>query len=93
MLLLQHEKMAKKQAKREKAERQAQEIKRVSEILQLQSLLDLLGGDKVREDFKTGKHGAVVGVAHLMLFFFIASVIPVLPAVCCMNCVPLFPIQ
>ncbi|KAK3750919.1 hypothetical protein RRG08_029836 [Elysia crispata] len=55
-----HEKMAKKQAKREKAERQAQEIKRVSEILQLQSLLDLLGGDKVREDFKTGKHGAVV---------------------------------
>ncbi|RUS81922.1 hypothetical protein EGW08_010308 [Elysia chlorotica] len=55
-----HEKMAKKQAKREKAERQTQEIKRVSEILQLQSMLDLLGGDKVREDFKTGKHGAVV---------------------------------
>ncbi|GFO33824.1 Caprin-1, partial [Plakobranchus ocellatus] len=55
-----HEKMAKKQAKREKIERQAQEIKRVGEILQLQSLLDLLGGDKVREDFKTGKHGAVV---------------------------------
>ncbi|XP_013088854.2 caprin-1-like isoform X1 [Biomphalaria glabrata] len=55
-----HEKMAKKQAKREKAERQALEIKRISEILQLQSLLDSLGGDKVREDFKTGKHGAVV---------------------------------
>ncbi|XP_059179543.1 caprin-1-like isoform X2 [Physella acuta] len=55
-----HEKMSKKQAKREKAERQAIEIKRISEILQLQSLLDSLGGDKVREDFKTGKHGAVV---------------------------------
>uniref|UniRef100_A0A0B6ZBB6 Caprin-1 dimerization domain-containing protein n=1 Tax=Arion vulgaris TaxID=1028688 RepID=A0A0B6ZBB6_9EUPU len=55
-----HEKMMKKQAKRDKAERQALEIKRISEILQLQSLLDSLGGDKVREDFKTGKHGAVV---------------------------------
>lgn len=55
-----HEKMMKKQAKREKAERQALEIKRISEILQVQSLLDSLGGDKVREDFKTGKHGAVV---------------------------------
>ncbi|CAL1546086.1 unnamed protein product [Lymnaea stagnalis] len=55
-----HEKMSKKQAKREKVERQTIEIKRISEILQLQSLLDLLGGDKVREDFKTGKHGAVV---------------------------------
>lgn len=52
--------MSKKQAKREKAERQAIEIKRISEILQLQTLLDSLGGDKVREDFKTGKHGAVV---------------------------------
>ncbi|XP_012939327.1 caprin-1 [Aplysia californica] len=55
-----HEKMVKKQAKREKAERQAVEIKRVSEILQLQCTLDLMGGMKVREDFKTGKHGAVV---------------------------------
>ncbi|KAH9496414.1 Caprin-1 [Bulinus truncatus] len=55
-----HEKMAKKQAKRDKAERQAMEIKRIGEILQLQSLLDCMGGDKVREDFKTGKHGAVV---------------------------------
>ncbi|CAG5132058.1 unnamed protein product, partial [Candidula unifasciata] len=55
-----HEKVARKQAKREKAERQALEIKRICEILQLQALLDLLGRDKVREDFKTGKHGAVV---------------------------------
>ncbi|BFZ15924.1 hypothetical protein BsWGS_18963 [Bradybaena similaris] len=55
-----HEKVARKQAKREKAERQALEIKRICEILQLQALLDLLGRDNVREDFKTGKHGAVV---------------------------------
>ncbi|BFZ05106.1 hypothetical protein BsWGS_08153 [Bradybaena similaris] len=59
-IIQEHEKMMKKQAKREKAERQALEIKRISEILQLQTLLDSMGGDKVREDFKTGKHGAVV---------------------------------
>jgi len=55
-----HEKMVKKQAKREKVERQAAEIKKMGEILHLQSTLDLLGGPDVREDFKSGKHGAVV---------------------------------
>ncbi|KAL5007767.1 hypothetical protein ScPMuIL_016573 [Solemya velum] len=54
------EKLLKKQAKREKAERQAQEIKRIQELLKLQNLLDSLGADQVRSDFKTGKHGAVV---------------------------------
>lgn len=57
----QAEKLLKKQAKREKAERQAQEIKRIQELLKLQNLLDSLGADQVRSDFKTGKHGAVVG--------------------------------
>ena len=55
----------KKQVKREKSERQAAEIKRVGEILHLQSTLDLLGGNEVREDFKTGKHGAVVSMISM----------------------------
>jgi len=55
-----HEKILKKQAKRDKMALQSAEIKRVGEILHLQSTLDLLGGNEVREDFKTGKHGAVV---------------------------------
>ena len=50
----------KKQAKREKSERQIHECKRVRQILQLQGLLDNLGSDTVRQDFQTGKHGAIV---------------------------------
>ncbi|XP_064600396.1 caprin-1-like [Liolophura sinensis] len=54
------EKILKKQAKREKAERQLVEVKRFRELLQLQGMLDSLGSETVRSDFKTGKHGAVV---------------------------------
>lgn len=54
------EKLLKKQAKRDKSERQLQECRRVREILQLQGLLDSLGSDNVRQDFQTGKHGAIV---------------------------------
>lgn len=53
----------KKQAKREKLERQVQECKRVREILQFQGLLDSLGSDNVRQDFQTGKHGAIVSIS------------------------------
>lgn len=54
------EKILKKQAKREKAVQQNFELKRIKEMLQLQNLLDNLGSEKVRGDFQTGKHGAVV---------------------------------
>lgn len=54
------EKLLKKQAKRGKSEKQLQEVKRVKEVLQLQSLLDSMGSDTVRKDFQTGKHGAIV---------------------------------
>ncbi|XP_045174193.2 caprin-1-like [Mercenaria mercenaria] len=54
------EKLLKKQAKRGKSEKQLQEVKRVKEVLQLQGLLDNLGSEKVRQDFQTGKHGAIV---------------------------------
>jgi len=54
------EKQQKKQAKREKMEKAASEVKRISDILQVQTTLDSMGSDTVRQDFKTGKHGAVV---------------------------------
>lgn len=60
MINVDSEKVMKKQAKREKLERQVQECKRVREILQFQGLLDSLGSDNVRQDFQTGKHGAIV---------------------------------
>ena len=52
----------KRQAKREKSEKQIQECKRLREILQFQGLLDNLGSDNVRQDFQTGKHGAIVSI-------------------------------
>ncbi len=53
------DKMAKKQAKRQKLERQDQEQRKVREILRLQSLLDSMGSENVRSDFQEGKHGAI----------------------------------
>lgn len=50
----------KKQAKKEKADRQGMEVKRIGDILRYQNLLDAMGSEKVRSDFQTGKHGAVV---------------------------------
>ncbi|XP_022335198.2 caprin-1-like [Crassostrea virginica] len=50
----------KKQAKKEKVERQTWEQKRIGDILRYQNLLDAMGAEKVRNDFQTGKHGAVV---------------------------------
>ncbi|XP_052800601.1 caprin-1-like [Mya arenaria] len=54
------EKLLKKQAKRGKSEKQLAEVRRIKEVLQLQALLDSMGSDNVRQDFKTGKHGAIV---------------------------------
>lgn len=52
----------KKQAKKEKVERQTWEQKRIGDILRYQNLLDAMGAEKVRNDFQTGKHGAVVSI-------------------------------
>lgn len=54
------EKFNKKQAKKERLERQATELKRVKEMLRVQNLLDSLGSEQVRSDFQKGRHGAVV---------------------------------
>lgn len=54
------EKFNKKQAKKERLERQAAELKRVKEMLRVQNLLDSLGSEQVRSDFQKGRHGAVV---------------------------------
>lgn len=53
------EKLLKKQLKRETHERQQQEIRRIKELLAVQNLLDSMGSDEVRSDFKDGKQGAV----------------------------------
>jgi len=53
------EKLAKKQMKREKIERQATEIKRMGTLLQLQGILDSMGSETARADFGEGKNGAV----------------------------------
>lgn len=51
--------MLKKQAKRERLERHTTETRRVQELLSLQGLLDSMGADAVREDFKSGRNGAI----------------------------------
>ncbi|ELT92363.1 hypothetical protein CAPTEDRAFT_169720 [Capitella teleta] len=53
------EKVAKKQAKREKFERTQREVSRTKELLKLQSLLDSMGDETVRENFQTGANGAI----------------------------------
>lgn len=54
------EKLLKKREKYERLLRHNEEVARVQELLQLQSLLDNMGGEDVREDFKSGKKGAPV---------------------------------
>ncbi|XP_076471944.1 uncharacterized protein LOC143301503 isoform X2 [Babylonia areolata] len=58
--MLDIEKQQKKQMKREKQERAASDLKRTSDILEIQVTLDAMGNDSVRDHFKTGKYGAVV---------------------------------
>jgi hypothetical protein len=62
----QFEKQAKKQAKREKMEKAASEVKRIGEVLQVQGVLDSLGTETVREHFKSGKFGAVVSTVNAL---------------------------
>ena len=64
--LLQAEKYQKKQAKRERIETRKAEVKHFQEILHLQAILDSLGSDVVREDFKAGRNGATkLSESHL----------------------------
>lgn len=62
-LYLQHQKLQKKIAKRDQAEKAAaqheSDISKVCQVLELQSLMDNLSED-VRADFLNGTNGAVV---------------------------------
>ena len=60
MHVLKAEKLLKKRAKFEKQDRHNEEVARIQELLQVQSLLDSMGAEEVREDFKAGNKGAVV---------------------------------
>jgi len=53
------EKLARKQAKRDRIERQAAEAARCKALLVLQSTLDNMGAEEVREHFINGTNGAV----------------------------------
>ena len=57
---LQLEKFAKKQAKRDRLERQAAEVARCRNVFILQNTLDSMGSEEVRADFLKGNNGAVV---------------------------------
>jgi Caprin-1 dimerization domain len=53
--------MLRKQAKREKLERQQQEVARVQSMLKLKTVLSGLLKSRVKSDFLDGSNGAVVG--------------------------------
>ena len=52
-------KAAKKQARKEALERQANDLARIKEVLLIQNVLNQIGNDTVREDFLNGQNGAV----------------------------------
>lgn len=53
------EKACKKQAKKEKLERQQQELDRLSDVLILQTLMLNVGSDEIRANLLSGKYGGV----------------------------------
>ena len=59
--------MQKKQAKREKIERQQQELVHLQEVLKLQTTLDSLGADEVRADLL--RHKSLVSYLSFSLYF------------------------
>jgi Caprin-1 dimerization domain len=61
------EKASRKQAKKEKIERQQQECDRLSDILLLQTLMLNLGADDVRADLLNGKYGGQVSFMQIRL--------------------------
>lgn len=52
-------KQAKKQARKEALERQANDLSRIRSVLLIQNALNQIGTDAVREDFLSGQNGAV----------------------------------
>jgi len=53
------EKLVKKQRKHDIVRKSQDTSASVKEVLQLQGLLEMMGSERAREDFKNGKHGAV----------------------------------
>ncbi|XP_045115348.1 caprin-1-like isoform X2 [Portunus trituberculatus] len=66
VILAEHNKFMKKQAKREQIERQQEEISKVKEILKFQEVLQQLGQEEVRADFLAGTNGAVQVSAEVL---------------------------
>ena len=60
----QSEKLVRKQARREKIERQHHEISRLRTMLRLNTVLAGLSHDSVKSDFLTGERGAAVSVTR-----------------------------
>ena len=61
---MQTEKQMRRNQKKERLERQSQEICRIRDLLQIQGLLDGMGSDTARADFLSGNKGAVVSILH-----------------------------
>ena len=62
-LFLKNEKQLKKKLKAEIRAKHIEEVNRMQEVLRLQSLLDSLGADSARADFKSGAKGAMVSTS------------------------------
>lgn len=56
------EKASRKQAKRERFERMQKEVSRTKELLRLQSLMDSMGDESIRQHFSEGTNGALVSL-------------------------------
>ena len=54
LCVIQAEKVQRKQTKREKSEKQQVELQRLQELLRLQTLLDSLGDDSIRQSLQSG---------------------------------------
>lgn len=62
-------KAAKKQARKEALEKQANDLSRIKDVLLIQNVLNQIGTDSVREDFLNGRNGAVqLSETDLQLF-------------------------
>lgn len=59
----QAEKLLKRREKFDKQQKHNEEVARMQELLQVQNLLDSMGGEDVRGDFVSGKRGAVVSLS------------------------------
>lgn len=65
-ILTDHNKMLKKQMKKEQIEKQQEEINKVKEILKIQDVLQQIGQEEVRADFLAGTNGAAQMSAEIL---------------------------